>query len=163
MGVIMPKHPPFVHALNDKLNDAAVVLLLPLFFALNGLRTGIGLLNGVENWLYTLLIMFIAILGKFGGSSLAARASGMPWREAASLGILMNTRGLMELVLLNVGLDIGAISPTLFTMLVIMALVTTFMTAPFLEWIYFSRLAPKAYPAPADEVAGGEEPLTIVE
>ncbi len=161
MGVIMPKHSPFVHALNDKLNDAAVVLLLPLFFAFNGLRTSIGLVSGAASWLYTLLIVLIAILGKFGGSTLAARASGMPWREAASLGILMNTRGLMELVLLNIGLDIGAISPTLFTMLVLMALATTFMTSPFLDWIYFSRLVPREYPAPPD--GEGETPLTIVE
>jgi Kef-type K+ transport system membrane component KefB len=145
----MPKHPPFVHALTEKLNDAAVVLLLPIFFAFTGLRTSIGLLNGAQNWFFCLLIIAVAILGKFGGSSIAARLTGLSWREAGALGVLMNTRGLMELVLLNIGLDIGVISPTLFTMLVVMALVTTFMTAPILEWIYFERVVPRPY-EPAD-------------
>jgi len=99
----------------------------------------------------------VAIIGKFGGSTLAARATGLPWREAGALGVLMNTRGLMELVLLNIGLDIGVISPALFTMLVIMALVTTLMTAPILEWIYFRRLVPGKYPALRPE------PLTVEE
>jgi Kef-type K+ transport system membrane component KefB len=149
IGAIMPKHPPFVHALTEKLNDAAVVLLLPIFFAFTGLRTSIGLLNGAQNWFFCILIIAVAILGKFGGSSIAARLTGLSWREAGALGVLMNTRGLMELVLLNIGLDIGVISPTLFTMLVVMALVTTFMTAPILEWIYFERVVPRPY-EPAD-------------
>ena len=88
------------------------------------------------------------IVQKFGGSSVAAHWSGLPWRESNALGILMNTRGLMELVLLNIGLDIGVLSPALFTMMVLMALVTTFMTSPLLEWLYFSRLKPKPYPVP---------------
>jgi Kef-type K+ transport system membrane component KefB len=96
----------------------------------------------------------VAILGKFGGSTLAARLSGMSWREAGALGTLMNTRGLMELVLLNIGLDIGVISPALFAMLVLMAIVTTFMTAPVLEWIYFSRVVPREY-EPVDVEAEG--------
>ena len=159
MGAIMPKHPGFVHALTEKLNDVAVVLLLPLFFAFNGLRTSIGLVSGAANWLLTLLIIVVAIVGKFGGSTLAARLSGMDWREASSLGILMNTRGLMELVLLNIGLDIGVISPALFTMMVLMALATTFMTSPMLEWIYFSRVVPKDYEVRDEEVQ--EEPATF--
>jgi Kef-type K+ transport system membrane component KefB len=145
IGAIMPKHPPFVHALTEKLNDAAVVLLLPIFFAFTGLRTSIGLMSGAQMWFYCILIIAAAILGKFGGSSLAARLTGMTWREAGALGVLMNTRGLMELVLLNIGLDIGVISPALFTMLVLMAVVTTFMTAPVLEWIYFARVVPREY------------------
>ncbi len=144
-GVIMPKQTGFVHALNEKLNDTAVVLMLPLFFAFTGLRTSIGLVNGVHMWFYTGLIILVAITGKFGGSSIAARLSGMNWREAGALGILMNTRGLMELVLLNIGLDIGVLSPALFTMLVLMALITTFMTAPLLEWIYYARVLPGKY------------------
>jgi Kef-type K+ transport system membrane component KefB len=91
-------------------------------------------------WLYFGLIMAVAIVGKFGGSALAARLTGMPWREAGALGVLMNTRGLVELVVLNIGLDIGVISPALFTMLVLMALVTTFATTPLLHWIYLDPL-----------------------
>jgi Kef-type K+ transport system membrane component KefB len=163
MGAIMPKHPDFVHALTEKLNDVAVVLLLPLFFAFNGLRTSIGLVSGAANWVFTFLIIAVAIAGKFGGSSLAARLSGMGWREASSLGILMNTRGLMELVLLNIGLDIGVISPAVFTMMVLMALATTFMTSPMLEWIYFSRVVPKEYETHLDEVQEEATTFSIVD
>jgi Kef-type K+ transport system membrane component KefB len=152
-GAVMPKEPRFVHALTEKLNDAAVVLLLPIFFAFTGLRTSIGLVSGAEMWFYCGLIILVAIAGKFGGSSISARITGMSWREAGALGILMNTRGLMELVLLNIGLDIGVISPALFTMMVLMALVTTFMTAPILEWMYFRRLLP------AKRAVGEEESL----
>ncbi len=137
-GVIMPKHHSFVHALTEKLEYVAIVLLLPLFFAFTGLRTSIGLLNGADLWFYCGLIILVAVAGKFGGSTVAARAMGMSWREASSVGVLMNTRGLMELVVLNIGLDIGILSPTLFAMMVIMAIVTTIMTAPLLEWIYFA-------------------------
>jgi len=87
-------------------------------------------------WLYCGMIIVVAVAGKFGGASLSARLTGMPWREAGAVGILMNTRGLMELVVLNVGLDIRVISPALFTMMVLMALVTTFMTTPLLEVLY---------------------------
>jgi Kef-type K+ transport system membrane component KefB len=146
VGAIMPKKPGFVEALDQKLNDAAVVLLLPLFFAFTGLRTSIGLVSGAEMWFYCALVIAVAIIGKFGGSTLSARLTGMSWREAGALGILMNTRGLMELVLLNIGLDIGVISPALFAMLVLMALVTTFMTAPIFEWVYYSRVIPQEYP-----------------
>lgn len=144
-GVIMPKQHSFVHALNEKLEYVAVVLLLPLFFAFTGLRTSLGLLNGVDMWFYCGLTILVAVTGKFGGSTVAARWTGMSWREASSVGVLMNTRGLMELVVLNIGLDIGILSPTLFTMMVIMAIVTTIMTAPLLHWIYFtSPLAAKS-------------------
>ena len=159
IGAIMPKQHAFVHTLVEKLNDVAVVLLLPLFFAFTGLRTSIGLLNGAQMWFYLGLIILVAIAGKFGGSTLAARTTGMGWREAGGIGILMNTRGLMELVLLNIGLDISVISPALFTMLVIMALTTTFMTAPFLEWIYFARVVPKEYEPAGVEVEGSATDL----
>jgi Kef-type K+ transport system membrane component KefB len=91
-------------------------------------------------WLITLAIILVAVAGKLGGSMIAARVVGTPWRESAGLGILMNTRGLMELVILNIGLDVGVLSPALFSMMVLMALVTTFMTAPLLEWVYPTRL-----------------------
>jgi Kef-type K+ transport system membrane component KefB len=139
-GAIMPKGEHFVHALTEKLEDVTVVLLLPLFFAFTGLRTAFGLVDGAEMWGYAALIILVAVAGKWGGSTLAARFSGMSWREAGAVGVLMNTRGLMELVILNIGLDIGVISPALFAMMVLMALVTTFMTSPLLEWIYPARL-----------------------
>ncbi|HEU4452570.1 MAG TPA: cation:proton antiporter [Longimicrobium sp.] len=139
-GAVMPKGDLFVHALTEKLEDVTVVLLLPLFFAFTGLRTRIGLVEGAEMWAFCGLIVLVAVAGKWGGSSVAARMTGMPWREAGALGVLMNTRGLMELVILNIGLDIGVISPALFAMMVLMALVTTFMTSPLLELIYPPRL-----------------------
>jgi Kef-type K+ transport system membrane component KefB len=139
-GAVMPKGERFVHALTEKLEDVTVVLLLPLFFAFTGLRTAFGLLEGAEMWGYAALIILVAVAGKWGGSTLAARFTGMTWREAGAVGVLMNTRGLMELVILNIGLDIGVISPALFAMMVLMALVTTFMTSPLLEWIYPARM-----------------------
>jgi Kef-type K+ transport system membrane component KefB len=121
------------------------VLLLPAFFAFTGLRTEIGLVQGVNDWLMCLLIIAVATAGKFGGATLAARSSGLDWRDSAALGILMNTRGLVELIVLNIGLDLGVLTPRLFTMLVIMALVTTMMTSPILmallrkrPWVEFN-------------------------
>ncbi|MGH2538203.1 MAG: cation:proton antiporter [Candidatus Promineifilaceae bacterium] len=133
LGAMMPRHNALVDTIALKLEDLTVVLLLPIFFALIGLQTRLGLVAGWELWLLTGLIIAVAILGKLGGVSLAARANGLPWRQAAGLGLLMNTRGLMELVVLTIGLEIGVLSPTLFTMLVLMALLTTFMTSPLLH------------------------------
>jgi len=140
IGALMPKDPRFGKAIAEKLEDVTVVLFLPLFFAFTGLRTSIGLLNSGEMWFYCGIVILIATAGKFGGATLSARATGMSWREAGALGIMMNTRGLMELAVLNIGLDIGVISPALFTIMVIMALVTTLITSPLLEWIYPMRL-----------------------
>ena len=132
-GAIMPKNATFVAHVRDKIEAVTLVLLLPLFFALTGLRTRIDLISGAEMWLYCALIIAVAIAGKLGGSMVAARVAGMSWREAGVVGVLLNTRGLMEIVILNVGLDIRVISPALFSMMVIMALVTTFMTSPALD------------------------------
>jgi len=140
MGAIMPKSSDFVDHVIQKFESITVVVLLPLFFAFSGLRTSIGVVRVPGMWLYALAIIGLAIAGKLGGSAIAARMAGMPWREAASLGILMNTRGLMELVILNIGLDLKVISPAIFSMMVLMALVTTFMTTPLLEWVYPARL-----------------------
>jgi Kef-type K+ transport system membrane component KefB len=107
-------------------------MLLPAFFAFTGLRTEIGLMQGLDDWLMCLVIIAIATAGKFGGATLAARVTGLDWRDSAALGILMNTRGLVELIVLNIGLDLGVLSPRLFTMLVVMAIVTTIMTSPIL-------------------------------
>ncbi len=139
-GAVIPKDRSLIHAFTDKLEDLTVVLLLPLFFAFTGLRAKIGLLTDWQLWAICALVSVVAIAGKLGGSAVAARLTGMGWREAGALGVLMNTRGLMELVILNVGLDIGVISPTVFTMMVLMALLTTFMTTPLLEWIYPEHL-----------------------
>jgi nucleotide-binding universal stress UspA family protein len=136
MGAVIPKEGGLAEALAEKLEDVAVVLLLPIFFAYSGLRTQVGLLASTEAWAICGLIIVLACVGKFGGSAVAARLTGLRWREAGAVGVLMNTRGLMELIVLNIGLDLGVISPTLFTMMVVMALVTTFMTTPLLKWIY---------------------------
>ena len=108
------------------------ILLLPAFFAFAGMRTEIGLIANWTGWLTCAAIIVVATVGKFGGTLAAARLVGHEWRTATSLGVLMNTRGLMELIVLNVGLDLGVISPTLFTMMVVMALVTTMATTPLL-------------------------------
>jgi Kef-type K+ transport system membrane component KefB len=135
MGAIMPKDARFVRYVRERFEIIVGTLLLPLFFAFTGLRTNIGLVKGHEMWGYCILIILVATVGKFGGSMLAAWWTGMPAREAAGVGTLMNPRGLMELVVLNIGLDIKVISPALFSMMVLMALVTTFMTSLLLEAI----------------------------
>jgi Kef-type K+ transport system membrane component KefB len=140
MGAIMPKGPRFVRYILDRFETVTITLLLPLFFAFTGLRTNITLVKGPEMWMYCGLIILVATAGKLGGSTVAAWITGMPLREAAGLGTLMNTRGLMELVILNIGLDIGVISPALFSMMVLMALVTTFMTTPILRLICAKEL-----------------------
>jgi Kef-type K+ transport system membrane component KefB len=132
-GAIVPHDSPLARTLIEKLEVLVTILLLPAFFALTGMRTEIGLVSGLSEWLLCAVIIVVATAGKFGGTLAAARLTGMKWRDAASLGILMNTRGLMELIVLNVGLDLGVISPRLFSMMVIMALATTLATTPALE------------------------------
>ena len=135
VGAVSPKSEGFVHALLERFEDMMVVLLLPLFFAFTGLRTEITLIDGAGAWLVCALVTAVAVAGKVGGSAIAARVTAMPWRDAAVIGVLLNTRGLMELVILNVGLDIGVISRELFAMMVLMALATTFMTTPLVTWL----------------------------
>ncbi|HXK17690.1 MAG TPA: cation:proton antiporter, partial [Polyangiaceae bacterium] len=139
LGAVMPKDTGLAKALAAKLESVAVLLLLPLFFAYSGIRTRLGLVSGGADWLVVAGIIALATLGKFGGSAVAARVTGLRWREASAIGVLMNTRGLMELIVLNVGMDLGVITPTMFTMLVLMALVTTFATTPVLHWVYPDR------------------------
>jgi Kef-type K+ transport system membrane component KefB/nucleotide-binding universal stress UspA family protein len=140
LGAIMPKNADLVRELAEKTEDFVLIVLLPIFFAYSGLRTQIGLLNRPELWGLCALVLLVAISGKYFGTYVAARVGGIKKREASALGWLMNTRGLTELIVLNIGLELGVISPLLFTMLVIMALVTTFMTSPLLEWTYPKRL-----------------------
>ena len=122
MGAIMPKEQKFVRYVLDRFETIVVILFLPLFFAFTGLRTNIGLVKGADMWMNCALIILVATLGKLGGSMLASWWTGMSVREAAGLGTLLNTRGLMELAILNIGLDIKIISPALFSMMVLMAL-----------------------------------------
>jgi Kef-type K+ transport system membrane component KefB len=131
-GAVVPSGRLISAARNHQLQNLVAGLMLPVFFAFSGMRTEIGLLTGLTNWALCVLIILVACAGKFGGGALASRLVGFGWRDAAALGVLMNTRGLVELIVLNIGLDLGIISPTLFTMLVVMALVTTFMTSPLL-------------------------------
>ncbi|MBX3275549.1 MAG: cation:proton antiporter [Sandaracinaceae bacterium] len=155
IGAAMPKDPGFVHQLTEKLEDLTVVFLLPLFFASAGLKTSIGGF-GAEMWGYFGLIMLVAVAGKLGGSAIAARITGLNWREAGALGILMNTRGLMELVILTIGLELGVISPALFTMMVFMALATTMMTTPVVRWLY------PTHQLHADQVESGDDELRVL-
>ncbi len=134
-GVIMPAEWNFRKLLIDKIEDVALVLLLPLFFVFTGLRTQVGLLSDTSLWTTCLLIILVAVVGKFGGSAIAARMTGETVQDSLSIGALMNTRGLVELVVLNIGYDLHIITPQMFTMMVIMALVTTFMTNPAINVI----------------------------
>jgi Kef-type K+ transport system membrane component KefB len=160
LGAVMPKDEALVRELATKTEDFVLIFLLPVFFAYSGLKTQIGLLNRPHLWLLCALILLVAIGGKFCGAYIAARISGIEKREASAIGWLMNTRGLTELIVLNIGLELGVITPVLFTMLVIMALVTTFMTSPLLEWTYPKRLIrldviepePELEPEPTPEI-----------
>jgi Kef-type K+ transport system membrane component KefB len=136
LGAAMPKNPRLVREIAQKTEDFVLIFLLPVFFAYSGLKTQVGLLNNPELWLLCAAILGVAIVGKYVGTYYAARSCNIDKQEASALGWLMNTRGLTELIVLNIGLELGVISPILFTMLVIMALVTTFMTSPLLEWTY---------------------------
>src|SRR5256886_1154135 len=133
-GIVRPAAGGFRDKLVVRVENLSSVLLLPVFFAFTGLRTQIGLLNSAQDWLICLIIIGVATAGKLGGSALAARLTGMKWRESLQLGALMNTRGLMELIALNIGFDMGILSQRIFTMLVIMALVTTVMTVPLVTF-----------------------------
>lgn len=138
-GAIMPDSSKFRKIFIEKVEDISLILLLPLFFVFTGLRTQIGLLNDVSLWQITGIVIAVSVTGKFVGSALAARFVGQNWKDSLSIGALMNTRGLMELVVLNIGYDLGVLTPEIFAMFVIMALVTTFMTGPSLdliEWIF---------------------------
>ena len=153
-GAIMPENVKFRSIFIEKIEDVALVLLLPLFFVFTGLRTQIGLINDPHLWSITGLIILVAITGKFVGSALAAKFVGQSWKDSLSIGALMNTRGLMELVVLNIGYDLGVLSPAIFAMMVIMALLTTFMTGPALDlvnWIF--RSSKQVIPQKIDEIS----------
>jgi Kef-type K+ transport system membrane component KefB len=139
LGAVIPHDSELAVEMTEKLEDIVIVLLLPAFFAFTGMKTEIGLVSGAANWKLVAVIIGIASLGKFGGSFVASKLTGLGWRDSAALGILMNTRGLMELIVLNIGLELKVISPRLFAMLVIMAVVTTFITTPVLQLLTGKR------------------------
>ncbi len=144
-GVIMPSNINFRHVFQEKVEDLSQVLLLPLFFVYTGLRTQIGLLNEPHLWLVFAAIVAVATIGKFAGSALASRWVGQSWKNSLIIGALMNTRGLMELIVLNIGYDLGVLTPQVFAMMVLMALVTTFMTGPAIdtiEYFYQKKILP---------------------
>ena len=148
LGAIIPNDSKLAHRTLRQLEDVIAVLFLPIFFAFTGLRTELSLVSGGSAWALCALVIAIAFVGKFGGVSIASRLCGVPWRTAFGLGALMNTRGLMELIVLNVGLDLGIISPALFAMMVVMALVTTCSAGPILFILESRRTA--AVPAAAE-------------
>lgn len=143
-GVVMPRNGELSREITEKFEAIVVVLLLPIYFALTGLRSSVFLIAGVRMWIYCVVIILLAMVGKLGGSMLSARMNGMSWRESAAVGVLMNTRGLVELVILNIGLDLGILSPALFSIMVVMALVTTLMTTPLLMLIHPEQATPRA-------------------
>lgn len=149
VGAIIPHDSRLARDLTHKLEDLVVVLFLPAFFAFTGMRTQIGLVHGASQWLLCGVILATASVGKFGGSFVAARITGFGNRDAASLGVLMNTRGLVELIALNIGLDLHILSPTLFAMLVLMAVITTLATTPVLHLLTRKASEPGAAAARA--------------
>jgi Kef-type K+ transport system membrane component KefB len=138
-GAVMPSTPAVQSFLKEKIEAFSSAALLPLFFVFTGLRTQITLLNDSSGWLMCLAIIGVAVVGKLGGSMLMARWTRMTWRDSFAIGTLMNTRGLIELVVLNIGYDLGILSARIFVMMVIMALATTFMTAPLLSLVKVGR------------------------
>ncbi|MBV8325571.1 MAG: cation:proton antiporter [Chryseobacterium sp.] len=150
-GAIMPENVKFRNLFIEKVEDVALVLLLPLFFVFTGLRTQIGLLNDVHLWKIGGLIILTAVTGKFVGSALTARFLKISWKDSLTIGALMNTRGLTELIVLNIGYDLGVLGPELFAMLVIMALFTTFMTGPCLDFINYLFKGKKSMVEDEDE------------
>lgn len=133
-GVALAKEPSIVSEVSTKLEGITTAILLPIFFASTGLRTSFGLIYGTDLWIYFGLILLVAVVGMWGGTTLAARCTGMSWAESTTIGILMNTRGLMEIVILTIGRDMGVISSTMFAMMLLMTLATTCMTTPLLRW-----------------------------
>jgi Kef-type K+ transport system membrane component KefB len=142
LGAIIPHDCAVARVFTHKLEDLITVLLLPAFFAFTGMRTEIGLVSGWQAWLTCGLIILVATAGKFGGTVLAARYMHFDWHTSAALGVLMNTRGLMELIVLNIGLELGVISPALYAMMVLMALATTLATTPALHLLHKATAPP---------------------
>jgi len=135
-GIILPREGKFNVELAEKFEDFVTAFFLPLYFTASGLRTQLGLLKDFNTWGLLLLLISVAIITKIGSGMLSARLTGLSWRESFTLGVLMNTKGLVELIVLNIGLENKLISPTTFSMMIVLALVTTFITSPVVHYAY---------------------------
>jgi Kef-type K+ transport system membrane component KefB len=155
LGAVIPHDSAIARAFTRMLEDLVTVLLLPAFFALTGMQTRIELISGTSQWFICGLIVLVATAGKFGGTFVSARLMGLAGREAAGLGLLMNTRGLMELIVLNIGLDMGILSPTLFAMMVLMALATTMATTPLLQMLGALSISVEAEREQSPQITAG--------
>ena len=140
-GLCFPRVKHWQEALRARLDTVVSLVLLPLFFALTGMRTRLDLLIGGRVWMWTAVVLLLAVAGKVGGAIAAARWTGYDWRNSLALGALLNTRGLVELIVLKIAYDAHVFSATLFTMLVLMALITTMMTVPALNWLKIGESA----------------------
>ena len=136
VGLICPHENGFKSKMTEKIEDLVSVLFLPIYFALSGLKTDIGLLNDGITWAYVIAVLAVAFVGKIGGGTIAAKCSKLVWRESFTIGVLMSCKGLVELIVLNIGLSAGIISKRVFTIFVVMALVTTFVTTPVTAMLY---------------------------
>jgi Kef-type K+ transport system membrane component KefB len=161
-GAILPRSGDLARELTDRLEDLTVLFLLPIFFAVVGLSTSIGLLDRPVHWVIAGAVLAVAVVGKWAGGMLAARMAGERWREANALGILMNTRGLAEIVILTVGRELGVISPTLFTAMVLMAITTTLMTTPLLAIAYPRRIFEQEIAATEAALRSGRADHTVI-
>lgn len=159
-GAIMPENNRFRSLITEKVEDVSLIILLPLFFVFTGLRTQIGLINDPSLWSLMGCIIGVAVAGKFLGSAIAAKFVGQSWKDSLTIGALMNTRGLMELIVLNIGYDLGVLSDRIFTMMVLMALITTFMTGPALDLINFAFRKSRSEVA-SDEVTSGRFKILV--
>jgi Kef-type K+ transport system membrane component KefB len=156
LGAVIPHDSTVARTFTRMLEDLVTVLLLPAFFALTGMQTRIELISGTNQWFICGLIVLVATAGKFGGTFVSARFAALSWREAAGLGLLMNTRGLMELIALNIGLDMGILSPALFAMMVLMALATTVATTPLLQMLRPFSLPVEAKREPLRQITASQ-------
>ena len=138
-GLIMPETKSFKEILTRRIEDVSTTVLLPVFFAITGIKIQISLLNNDSLWIAFGLILLVAIVGKIGGGSISARITGHSWHDAFSIGVLMNTRGLMEIIVLSIGYDLGILTSSLFTIFVLMAITTTIMSGPLLDFIDYLR------------------------
>lgn len=149
LGIIVPRRNHVAHAMIERIEDLVVVILLPLYFTFSGLRTDIGSLSNGKSWGLVVLVITTACVGKIAGATLAAKLLKNSWRESFTVGILMNTKGLVELIVLNVGLDVGVLNTEVFTIFVIMALITTFMTTPLLHLVWIRKASKQKKEKPA--------------
>jgi Kef-type K+ transport system membrane component KefB len=156
-GLIIPRKHDLKILLTEKIEDLVSVVLLPVYFTLSGLKTNLGLMNSSLAWGYFVLIILVSMLGKIGGCSLAARLVKIPWRESLTIGVLMNTKGLIELIILNIGYDSGVLNQTIFSIMVLNSIILTCFTSPVVSWIY-----PPSFYKKTDQVDNNEIELADI-